>query len=107
MVLMREEEIIQHCIGLRVIWRDLAQPRKLCAKSKTSLPAFEPRTFPMQANLLYCYVRSVYWPETAFQNACSFGAVVAACCLADSSVAVGGVRVLQVVARLLMNPLNV
>jgi hypothetical protein len=44
------------------------------------------------------------WSETAFQNVCSFGPVVAACCSTDSSFAVGDV--LPVVARLLMNPLN-
>jgi len=48
-----------------------------------------------------------YWLETALEYVCNFGPVVLACCLADSSIAVGFERVLPVVARLLMKPINV
>jgi len=108
MVLMREEEIVQHFISPRIIWRDFAQPLKLATKAKTSLPTSNREPYPCKPIFFAVTIarfRGHCWPETAFQNVCSFGPVQAACCLADSSVAVGGV--LPVVARLLMNPLNV
>ena len=104
MVLMREEEIIRHCISLRIIWKYFAQPLKHSAKAKTSLLAFEPE--PSLCNPIFFAVLVARFsghrrPETVFQSMCSFGPVVAALSLADSCAAVGGV--LQVVAWLLMN----